>query len=226
MINTLSYVIPFGLFAIFMSIALVFAIKSQKRLKSVMSNYAVEHGWSYNTEPPTVPLFQRLKGYNAKDKTFIEGSAAGRRFWLYRFWWGVGGNPGTQPPSYYLCIELPFELPTLIVAPKNPSKTIDILERLNDSLTQVNLKLTPLKLKGDIDNRFSVLVEKGHEQVGLQYLTPDFLAVLEQQVRTTVTLSSHYISINASTAIVFKNKQTLDDLFVGAEALLKTLPAK
>jgi len=224
MSNILSLIIPFVLLALFMGTAVTLAVKSNKRLKSITTSYATEHGWRYDTPSPDIPFFQQLKGYSNKDKTFIEGKIGGYHFWLYGFLSGIGGGPGNRLMSHYLSINLSFNLPTTLLGPRSVSAVTNPLARINDSLVQLNNNLVPLKLEGDADNRFSVMVEKGQEAISLQYLTPDLLNVLEQQVKSTVVLSGNFVSINAGVVAAVKNEQALNELFAGAEALLKTLP--
>jgi hypothetical protein len=226
MSNALSYIIPFGLLAVFMDTILIFVLKLQKRLISVTTNYAVAHGWTYNTEPAIVPLFQRLYHYRTHDKTLIEGTLDGQRFWLYLFWWGGA----RQTHVYELSIELPFEVPNAVILVKGTSGFVNALESMDDVLVKQNLRLSPVPLDSSASEKFTLLTDQGQEEAVRKYITPDFLTALDlhtnSKAGSQVTLSGNFLSINAGLVAAYKNTQSLDELFAEAEALLKTLSVK
>jgi hypothetical protein len=226
MTNTLSYIIPFGLLAVFMGTALIFVLKLQKRLILVTTGYANAHGWSYNTKPPIVPLFQRLYRYRTHDKTLIEGTLEEHRFWLYLFWWGGA----RQTHVYELSIELPFEVPNAVILVKGTSELVNSLESINDVMVKQNLHLSPVLLDSSVSEKFTLLTDQGQEEAVRKYITPDFLTALDQHTNSKagsqVTLSGNFLSINAGLVAAYKNNQSLDDLFAEAKALLKTLSVK
>jgi hypothetical protein len=223
MSNSLVKLIPFLLLAIFMTVAIILALKSKNRLKTVATQYASQHGWEFNTKPPDVPIFMQLNNYRAADKTLIEGDLAGYHFWLYDFWWGAGGYPGRMYASYHLVIKVPFELPTAEIIPRNTSMMSNAVLNLSNNIAKFNFKLAALALDPETDKRFSVLVDKGQESLCKKYLTPDFLKVVEQKIKSSVTFSGQYICIYALKSVAPKNQQALDQLFANAETLLKVV---
>jgi hypothetical protein len=193
-------------FIIFIGGGVYFALRQQRKTKTLIASYASEHGWVYNTPTPEIPLFHG----NKRDKSLMEGKINNYRFWLYNYWLGNASRL-TYPT---LTVELPIELPTILLEPQYGAVST------SDMQVKSNLGLEPLQVEGNFNQHFKVYTEDGKGVSTLEYLTPDIMSQIEDNLKSSVLFSGTYLSINA---IYAQNKEQLDILIISTQALVNSL---
>lgn len=195
------------LFVLFMGSVVFFALKQNKKTKKLMTAYAIQHGWTFDTPTPELSIYKKI-GYS-NEKSLIEGNISDRRFWLYNVWVGTGRSRLNYP---LFVIEMSAELPSMIIEPQ-----VGHL-RTSNLQTQINFGLVPLEVEGDFNKYYQIYIQQSQQQIALEYLTPDVMSIIESNFKSGLMFSDNYLVINATYA---KDKEQLDNLITNVQILIQ-----
>ncbi|HET9098251.1 MAG TPA: hypothetical protein VFN51_01395 [Candidatus Saccharimonadales bacterium] len=203
----------FAVFIIIIVLAMiavvVFNSKRQKNTETVTATYAKAHGWTVNTAVPSVPALEKL-GYT-KRNALIEGTLDGFQFWIYEYVLNGGRNKVYVPN---MTIALPVTSPELLVMRNNNLGT------LSNAFAAGGYGLQLIQLEGDFNQHLLAYCEAGNQVATLEYLTPNVMAVLEDNFPNGVLFSGQYIAFDIPR---LQTSQQLDQVLQSAHLLLSAL---
>jgi len=177
--------------------------------------FAKTNGWVSGGDAPRVPAVTHA-GYSPQP-ALVFGELDGQKFWLYE------ARPPIGESMIILSVELPKELPTLLLVPIGEGATGE--GRYSNITARTDYGLHPFTLEGDFSERVLTYGKSGKQVAALEYMTPDVMVAIEDKVRCSVLYSGHYLSLSNEIEF-FIEGYALMELFQGAQVLIKELKEK
>jgi hypothetical protein len=187
-------------------------LREAKQLKM----FAHVNGWQTDVKAPSDPVLVGL-GYEFPAAK-IGGTLDGCRFWLHTL-----QSPGSSNKDFgtleALTIEVPRTLPNIFILPIG-----GMFMHLFGGFMENTLGLEQLSLEGDFNKYAAAYIQKGREVESLEYLTPDVMSVISDQITSMVLYSDRYIHICPNGGV--SDLRHLEILFQDTQLILKEVMEK
>lgn len=173
---------------------IAYTSKRNKKNTDTLNSYAQAKGWKMGTEAPLVPLFQK-QNYRS-EPSIMEGEVNGLRWWLYNCYpTGLrSGNQRSSAAVIMLSVEFPITFPDLLIVPNS-----NMFGTAFDEVAKTTFGLKRLTLEGDFSQHILTYTATGKEVETLQYLPPNVMAEIQDNVKNIVLFSGGYVSVSAET---------------------------
>ena len=195
---------------------IVFVIKLHFRQARQIRMFANANGWQTDVEVPTDPVLVTL-GYTFPAGK-LGGTLDGCRFWLHTLTPSNSSNNNLVSLDV-LTVETPRKLPSLFILPIG-----GVFLSVFGSFIERALGLKYLHLEGDFNKYAAAYGTQGKEIESLEYLTPDVMRVIADEVTSLVLYSDRYIHISPNSGAM--DVRFLEVLFQDAQLILKEILEK
>lgn len=208
----LSFITIVGVIAL-----IVYTDRRNKKANNQLSSFAKEHGWKTNTKSPIAPALLK-QGYTSGPSIF-EGSLGNKQFWLYECNPPVYQTGKQRGSTSVVLLTIPFsaEFPSLLLVPGAAN-----LANAFDEVA-AGFGLQRLTLEGDFSQNVLTFTETGKEVSTLEYLTPDVMAKVMNNITSVILFSGNYISISR---MQLEGIQTAELMIKEAEQVIDILKRK
>jgi hypothetical protein len=193
--------------------------KAQQKFHDHIDVLMSSQNWSKATPTPLLPIFEQLE-YTSQ-ASLLEGSLNEQKFWLYECNPPVLQHNGknTQLKTVtLLSVAFPQTFPDFIVIPVK-----GIMGIAYDKMMQSTFGFMPLQLEGDFSKYVRIYTQQGQEIDVLTYISPDVMAVIQDNIQSFIILSGNYLSVSAYMPL---NSESLDRMLNDTRLLLTEIRQK